>query len=203
VSVILARHGDARNTAGKFHGLVDEPLTKKGIKEGHSLAEELKQYKPTMIYTSPMSRTFDTAKIISDELKIPIIQSNELLPLDLGDFVGLSTDEYVEDLKHYLDNPNKKIPGGQPVNEWAKKYNKFFNKIFNGLESNESVIFLTHGRNILLTKADMKEGTYNTRFDKSILTGSDKSTEHGGYAIASKPDKFDIVTPKSVTKGSS
>jgi hypothetical protein len=65
------------------------------------------------------------------------------------------------------------------------------------------VVFVTHGRNIVLTKAHIKTKGRAPAFDKNILLNNEQSTEHGGYAIAEPPDKFSIETPKKVMAGQS
>lgn len=201
MKVILARHGDAINGTGKFHGMIDTALTSKGITEAHKLAQDLKKYNASEIISSPMKRAMQTAEVLGKELGIPVKANNALLPLDLGSFVGKPTDTYTNQLKPYLSQPDKKIPQGEAVNSWAQRFIPFINKFVFNKSSDKTVIIVTHGRNILLTKADIKLGN-NTKFDESVLTSSDKSTEHGGYAIVDN-GKFEIITPKLVQAGQS
>jgi len=201
-NVYLVRHGDAVGTKGKFHGMKDTPLTTKGVQEAQQLAETLSKSGINFkkIYSSPLSRTADTAEIISEATGLPVEYRKELYPLDLGAYVGKSTDEYKEDVKNLILNPNEPIPNGGSVSQWAKSYIPFANKfLYDG--SDDNVIFVTHGRNILLTKADIKLGN-NERFDNKWLANNDVSTEHGGYAIANGDEnKFDIITPKQSVAG--
>jgi len=201
-NVYLVRHGDAVGSKGKFHGMKDTPLTSKGVNEAQSLAKTLAdsgvEFKK--IYASPLSRTSDTAEIISEATGLPVEYRKELYPLDLGAYVGKSTDEYKDDVKNLILHPDESIPNGGSVSQWAKSYIPFANKfLYDG--SDDNVIFVTHGRNILLTKADIKLGN-NTRFDNNWLANNDVSTEHGGYAIANGDEnKFEIVTPKQTVAG--
>jgi broad specificity phosphatase PhoE len=200
MKVILVRHGDAVAGEGKFHGLVDNPLTDKGKKEVEETAPELKQYNPKAIYSSPMTRAKQTADIIGKHLKLPVQTDNALKPLDLGNFVGKSTDKYTDEVRKYISSPNKKIPGGGTVKGWADKFIPFINKLIFD-KSTDSVIVVTHGRNILLTKAELPSGN-NSKYDTNTLLTAGKSTEHGGYAIA-EPNHFEIKTPKTVKAGQS
>lgn len=202
MKVILARHGDAVGTKGKFHGMVDTPLTSAGVKEAQDLANQLGKYGATQLFSSPLQRTMQTAKIIGDKLKLQVTPNKALLPLNLGDFVGKPTDKYLEQVKQYFASPNVKIPNGETVNQWANRFIPFINKLLYS-KSPETVIVVTHGRNIILTEADMKMGN-NTNYDKNVLIQAKKSTEHGGYAVADgNANKFEIVTPKSVPAGQS
>lgn len=201
--ILLVRHGDAVGTKGKFHGLVDNPLTAKGRVEAASAADKLAEYKPNMIYTSPLSRTRETARILSSELgNVPIKTSNALKPLDLGDFVGKPIDTNLDKVKQYLSNPSKKIPGGGTVKDWANNYLPFLEQFYKN-KSDQTIMFVTHGRNILLSNAYLKAGANAPNFDKSVLLDTDKSTEHGGFAVIDPKSGFSIVTPKSVKAGQS
>lgn len=201
-SVYLVRHGDAEGTKGKFHGMKDNPLTAQGVNEAISVSKKLANsgIKFKKIFASPLSRTTDTADIISDELGLPVEKRKELLPLDLGLYVGKSTNDYQDDVRHYMQNPKEQIPNGGTVDKWAKSYIPFANKyIYDGTDDN--YIFVTHGRNIILTKADMNLGN-NLRYDNMVLADNDTSTQHGGYAVADgNNNSFKIFSPKKTVAG--
>src|SRR5258708_35160269 len=105
--IVLARHGDAQQTTGKFHGRTNDSLTSKGREESYKLAEELKQYNPKMIYYSPVKRCVQTAEILSNELDIPIEESDELTCMNMGHFVGKDIDSNLEKVRQYLLHPNQ------------------------------------------------------------------------------------------------
>jgi probable phosphoglycerate mutase len=199
--VILLRHGDAVNSKGRFHGWVDNPLTSKGAKEASDLSEQIRQYNPSMIISSPMSRTIASAKIISQKLGIPMQLNKALMPLNLGDYDGQEVDRHLAQVKTHFANPNKRFPNGESVNDWAQnRFIPFFNKhVFS--KDPGTIAMMTHGRNIILAKADLAKGN-NLDFDKSMLLDNKQSTEHGGYAVAT-PNSFEIKTPKSVSAGQS
>src|SRR5215467_4523283 len=196
-NVYLGRHGDAVDTKGKFHGMKDVPLTTKGVEEARKLAQSFIDLKIPFkkIVASPLSRTADTAEIVSEATGLPVEYCKELLPLDLGAYVGKSTGTYQDDVRYYLQHPDERIPNGGTVNEWAKPYINYANKdLFDGTDDN--IIYITHGRNILLTKADIKLGN-NLNYDNLWLADNNTSTEHGGYAIANGDEKrFEIINPK-------
>lgn len=193
--IILARHGDAVNQDGKFHGITNEPLTLKGKNEVYDLAKQLRKFSPTKIYTSPVRRSKETAQILSSELNAPVETRAELNPLNLGEFVGKPIDKNLQEVRAFLKNPNQTIPGGESVNSWAGKFLPFLKS----LPEDDNSILVTHGRNIVLAKASMG---HSSGFDKSVLANNDKSTEHGGFAIIDG-DKFSIETPRAVKRGQS
>lgn len=199
--ILLVRHGDAVNSEGKFHGWVDNPLTNFGRNEAKQIAPELAKFSPKQIISSPMVRATETAAIIASLLKIPVSTNRALLPLNLGAFVGKPIDKYLNKLKYYLANPKVKVPSGEAIDTWAQRFIPFFNNYFFNNDPS-TIIFVTHGRNIILAEADIKEGN-NLRYDNSFLLDTHRSTEHGGFAMCTPPKSFQIVTPKKVMAGQS
>ena len=195
MKVILVRHGDAKNQDGVFHGVTNVSLTKEGEDEAYDAAQRVKGLKPSIIYSSPVRRAAQTATIISQVLGIPMRIAEELKPLDLGQFVGKDIEDNLDKVRYYLENQGEKIPKGQSVSDWRNRYAPFFNKFFHN-KSDQSVLFATHGRNFILTKSLVKK-------DPSILSNETQSSEHGGIAIATPPNKFEMLDAKSVKPGQS
>ena len=64
-TVLLIRHGETEwNTLGKFQGCTDIALSKEGIKQAELLKNRLKG-NFDYIYSSPLSRAFETANILA------------------------------------------------------------------------------------------------------------------------------------------
>ncbi len=201
MKIILARHGDAVNADGKFHGVSNESLSSEGRSEVYRTAKELKEYNPTMIYYCPTKRCKETAAILATELNLNRRKNDALLPLDPGTFVGKDIHKYLDAFRQYLLHPSEKFPSGQSVNEWAAQYLPFFEKYFKN-KSRDTVIFVTHGRNILLTRAYLKSDGVAPAFDKDTLVNNKTTTEHGGWALVDN-GKLEIMTPKPVKAGQS
>ncbi len=99
LKIYLARHGqNIDNIAGILNGHRDEPLTKKGIEQAHEVAEKIKEIKVYFdaVYSSPLMRAFDTAKIISETTKSPEPEK-ELLLIE-RDF-GIMTGKNISDIE--------------------------------------------------------------------------------------------------------
>ena len=61
---ILVRHGETTwNKEGRYQGLIDTPLSERGLDQGRKLAEALKHIPIDLCYSSPLSRSYDTAKM--------------------------------------------------------------------------------------------------------------------------------------------
>ncbi|OIO53500.1 hypothetical protein AUJ46_04855 [Candidatus Peregrinibacteria bacterium CG1_02_54_53] len=96
VHLTFVRHGETDwNKERKLQGgNGDIPLNETGRKQAHDLAKKLKRKKFDAIVSSDLSRTVETAQILSQELGIPHSASLEILrERNQGDWSGRSTDE--------------------------------------------------------------------------------------------------------------
>lgn len=99
---ILVRHGQIVQHKDKiFLGQTDVPLSKKGIEQAEKTGSILAGYKDTPvrlshIYTSDLSRAYETACIIAEAMQIDsIIQIAGFREISLGEWDG----KYIEDIK--------------------------------------------------------------------------------------------------------
>ena len=83
-TIYLIRHAECYgNIENKLSGITDFKLTKKGRKQAKILASKLKDLKITEIYSSPLLRALDTAKIIMNECGINSLNiENDLHEID-------------------------------------------------------------------------------------------------------------------------
>ena len=98
-AVYFVRHGECQaNVDGVIAGAGDDsPLTNLGKQQAIDTAKNLKGISFDCIITSPMSRAFDTARIIANAFGIEdgkIIIRNEFTEKDVGEFSGRSKAEY-------------------------------------------------------------------------------------------------------------
>ena len=64
-TVYLIRHGETQfNVEGRFIGMVDVPLNIRGRKQAEYAAAALENTLFDVAYSSPLSRSYETAKII-------------------------------------------------------------------------------------------------------------------------------------------
>jgi broad specificity phosphatase PhoE len=88
----MTRHGqDQDNSEGILNGHRDKSLTEKGIEQAHEIADKIKEsgFIFDVIYSSPLRRAFDTAKIISETTSNPSPLKEELLiERDFGIMTG-------------------------------------------------------------------------------------------------------------------
>lgn len=95
--VIMVRHGQARNNvermlAGRMDGI---PLTPEGVRQAGHAAKMLASAGVTAIYSSPIERAAETARMISEECGVPVIVDERLTEIDMGKFTGMTFEEVV------------------------------------------------------------------------------------------------------------
>lgn len=88
--LILVRHGETdKNIGNSLHGLDDpETLNDTGRKQIISTSVKLKTFSPSKIYSSKERRALESAKILSNNLDIPIEDLAGLQERNWGIFTG-------------------------------------------------------------------------------------------------------------------
>jgi broad specificity phosphatase PhoE len=77
VKVILIRHGETDwNREQIFRGRIDVALNEVGLAQAGAVKESLKDVKIDRIYSSPLSRAFETASVLSENrgLKVECVK---------------------------------------------------------------------------------------------------------------------------------
>lgn len=89
----FARHGETDwNAARRIQGSRDIPLNARGLAQAALLAGRLAEVCPdlTHIYTSPLMRAAETARIAADRLGCPCTVLDGLREIDFGGWEGMS-----------------------------------------------------------------------------------------------------------------
>ena len=89
--IYLARHGQTQwNVEKRICGRADVPLTPVGYQQAENLAQKIVDEKINLnkIIVSPLSRAQDTAKVVNEKLKLPIITDKRLTEMDFGIYDG-------------------------------------------------------------------------------------------------------------------
>lgn len=165
MKLIVARHGQSvLNSKGKniYQGVIDSELTEDGRKQAEMLASRLKNHKIEVIYTSPLKRAMETARIIQKtHPEADFIVEKDLMEINYGIFEGLSRDEIME--KHSdvweersRDKFNYRIPEGESFPEAEERIIRVLTRI---LKDKRDSLVIAHGTiNKLIFKNLMKKG---------------------------------------------
>lgn len=155
-TICFIRHGETdQNKMKKIQGRTDFLLNDFGRFQAHQAALYLKETNAhfDVIYSSPLTRAFETATIIKNELSldIDIIKNPDFIERDFGESEGLDVNK--ENFVRVLDDSYKGL---------EKSY-EIQNRVYNGLlkvieenPNNDSILIVCHSHTIkaLLTKLD-------------------------------------------------
>jgi len=127
MQLILIRHGQTDwNKEYRVQGQSNLPLNESGIAQAEATAHALKDEKVEAIYSSPLSRAFETAQAVSELHRVEITPLTELQEMDVGETDGL----YYPDLKTKyadffrlwtVDAPSARFPGGETLPELQER----------------------------------------------------------------------------------
>lgn len=92
--VFLARHGQTlSNLRRRYAGSSPEPLTPAGRDQAAQLADRVSGLGITAVWTSEIARAAETARIVADELRVPLRLDPRLNEMMMGPWEGRTEDE--------------------------------------------------------------------------------------------------------------
>jgi len=120
-TIFIVRHGEcAGNREGLFRGRCDFPLNETGIRQAEALALELKGLGLTRIYTGPLARATETARIIADACGADFETRAGFNNMSLGEWEGRPKrevmEEFPEEWSLWIEHPDRlHVPGGESL----------------------------------------------------------------------------------------
>ncbi len=133
--LIIIRHAESEwNTVGRYQGLLDPELTERGREQAELLGRELKKLGLDVLYTSPLKRTFETAKIVGKHLGIEPVPDDRIKEIDHGRWSGLLVEEvkerFPEEFETWIRNPEKaSFEGGESLREVMERVSDFLREV--------------------------------------------------------------------------
>ncbi len=150
VKFIFVRHGESKsNEGGKFAGSLNVPLSELGQKQAKAVCKYvLETYKIDAIYSSPLSRAFDTVKGVGEALGLTVTPHDGLKEVHGGLWEGRSIEEIKEKYgKDYAlwqtDIGNAQATGGENFTNVQKRALKTLDEIAKK-EDGKTVLIGTH-----------------------------------------------------------
>jgi alpha-ribazole phosphatase len=93
----LVRHGETEwNAENRLCGCSDVPLSATGRQQAKSLAERLKPIPFEALYSSPLERALETARLISESVDLQPVPDHRLVELDYGHWEGKTLPDILE-----------------------------------------------------------------------------------------------------------
>jgi broad specificity phosphatase PhoE len=90
-TIVLVRHGETDwNREHRYQGHADTPLNEAGRRQALELADALRDEGLSAVYTSPLRRASETARIVADRLGLAAMELEALREIDVGDWQGMT-----------------------------------------------------------------------------------------------------------------
>lgn len=146
----LIRHGQSKwNIEEKVQGQTDISLTKKGKHEAELMGKRLKNKKIDSIYSSDLSRAYETASIIGEKIDKKIKTMEELREMNFGIWEGMYNLEIKEkepiDFILWRKDPCAlKIEKGETLDELQERAMNAINNIINN-DPGKNIVIISHG----------------------------------------------------------
>lgn len=135
--LFLIRHGQSEwNQKSIVQGQKDTKLSHLGKKQAEKLGIRFSNEKIDYIYSSDLSRAFNTAKIIADKINMTVIVDKSIREINFGSWEGLTIEEikskYKEDYILWKQNPDKlQVQGGESLEVLQKRSLDFIHELLN------------------------------------------------------------------------
>jgi broad specificity phosphatase PhoE len=147
-TLLLIRHGQTDwNIAGRWQGHTDIPLNDVGIVQSRLLAERLKSWPISAIYSSDLQRAAKTAGIIADGLELRPVLTATLRERHGGVFQGMTAAEMQDrfpDALQLIQEDGGAPPEGESNFEVAQRLWQMFDSIIEN-HRGEMVAVVSHG----------------------------------------------------------
>lgn len=122
--LILARHGETDSNRDRLAlGREDVPLNERGRLQAQALARSLSRQPIVAIYSSPLRRALDTARVAADAIGLDVVVDEGLIEMDVGEIEGATFEvmrkRYGELLRRWFSQEvgDVPMPGGESLRD--------------------------------------------------------------------------------------
>ncbi|MFD1472404.1 histidine phosphatase family protein [Companilactobacillus mishanensis] len=131
VELYVVRHGETdTNSEGRINGmLTNKPLNETGKKQVEELAKEMNVDQFDEIYTSPLSRAVQTARILDKGMHPIIIEEPRLYETDYGTWDGMSEAKITKEHPEAMDENGFLYPNFVNYAENAEDYDSVYKRV--------------------------------------------------------------------------
>lgn len=152
-TIYLIRHGQVHNPQDLVYLRLDEeiPLSPAGIRQAHHHANRLQHTNISAIYASPLTRTWQTARILASQLHLQPLQSDDRLLEVYNPFIqGLTMTEYKTKWQSTLYHPQLLAHGAESIDQvWHRMQSALLD--YASQHPDGRVIAVSHGDPIKIT----------------------------------------------------
>ncbi|MFI7007574.1 histidine phosphatase family protein [Streptomyces sp. NPDC050145] len=188
--LLLVRHGETEWALnGRHTSWTDIPLTENGREQARRVAPLVGSYHVGAVFTSPMRRARDTAKLAGLD---PAAVDPDLCEWDYGGYEGVTTLEIHRTRPDWFLFDDGVAPGppehpGETPEQVGARADRMLSKVDAALANNEgSVVLVAHGHflRVLTARRLGLPASEGAHFLLATGTVSRISTEHGRPVIA-------------------
>ncbi len=148
MELLLIRHGTTQaNLEQRFQGRLDTTLAPEGKRESEKIAHRLKHSPPDWFFSSDLKRAWETAQIISREIKVKVSPLYQLRECSWGDIEGLTREEVAK--RYPALQPGRLpaiIPGAERKRWLMVRVRSVLSLITSIADSRCRVLLVSHGR---------------------------------------------------------
>lgn len=153
--IYIVRHGETKsNVEGYLQGWSDDPLNENGVNLAVITGKGMQGIKFDICFSSPLTRTLQTAKIILEEsgnINTPIYLDNRIKEINMGSWERKKyrpgEREVDRDaIKKFFTNPSEfsGFPDGETISEVCKRTQDFLKELIQR-DDNKTYLVITHG----------------------------------------------------------
>lgn len=145
--VFLLRHGDMKGAEdGVYYGRTELTLSEKGIAQAKAAAERLKNIDFDGIFTSPLIRCVQTARLLGKKTEItPDAGLNEI---SFGQWEGVKIEKSMEEEEAFSrwihDGVEGAPPEGESIEMMHERVVLAFENILSGIQGNARILIVGH-----------------------------------------------------------
>ncbi len=143
IKVYAARHGQTEwNTQNRVLSRTDQPLTENGLSQARLLAKRAADCGIDVIYVSPKLRARQTAQVVAEACRAPVIVDERLTEHDYGIYEGrLRTDpEYQASRRQFAS----RYPNGESLLDVTARVYAFLEQLKSD-QDGKTVLIVSHG----------------------------------------------------------
>ncbi len=150
---VFVRHAESEgNAERRLQGHAEFGLSEEGRAQSQRLRERFQkeEFQPTHIYSSPLRRSAETARIVASSWSVPVVYWDDLKEYDVGIFSGLTWDEivakYPELMKEFQKSRNWDIvEGAEPLRSRRNRAHRVIDTMIERHTNDDAVLMFTHG----------------------------------------------------------
>lgn len=195
MELYIVRHGKTEwNKEKRLQGSADVKLNEDGRELARISGEALKDTHFDRIYSSPLSRAYETACLFRGEHRVEIIRDDRLRELCFGDYEGKSNAELLDDencsFRYFFSQPQlyKPTTNGETLEHLCERAADFMEHEILPLQNScERVMIVAHGA---INKALM---TYVKKHDLSQFWSGGLQKNCNVIILELNNDSFTII----------